>query len=407
MRIAGTTTGIGVKQDKAVEADDVHRGAPHAPVSGVSSRRALFPDSYESRNGGCARSEPQESTIIPRPERIVLWAAPLEIRAMDSSADRFGRRSTRKMRRVNATVRDPRRWLPAVERLEDYVLMATYTVINTADHGGSGFSGSFRYCWNQIAQTKVPGEIDFAIPTSDANYNATKKTWTISLTQDPPASASGKMLTMDTQVTVNGWTQGDTNGVTNYQGIPLIVFDGSLVPGINLLDLGTMNNGGAGGSIIEGLSIVNFTLNSGPNTDSPNGGVAIIVEPTSPNVQILGNYLGVEPDGSGGVTVGPNAVGVAADAAGLTIGGTATVDRNIISGNTIAGVAIATLPSTFDVTEFGFTVTIPVGGVPATDDVIENNFIGTDNTGESDTAQGTATGNTYGVALGGTIRARR
>ena len=127
-----------------------------------------------------------------------------------------------------------------------------------------------------------------------------------------------------------------------------------------------MNNGGAGGSIIEGLSIVNFTLNSGPNTDSPNGGVAIIVEPTSPNVQILGNYLGVEPDGCGGVTVGPNAVGVAADAAGLTVGGTAAVDRNIISGNTIAGVAIATLPSTFDVSEFGFTVTIPVGGVPAT-----------------------------------------
>ena len=112
----------------------------------------------------------------------------------------------------------PRRWLPAVERLEDYVLMSTYTVINTADHGGTGFSGSFRYCWNQIAQTKVPGEIDFAIPTSDANYNATKNTWTISLTQDPPASNSGKMLTMDTQVTVNGWTQGDTNGVTNYRG---------------------------------------------------------------------------------------------------------------------------------------------------------------------------------------------
>ena len=203
-------------------------------------------------------------------------------------------------------------------------------------------------------------------------------------------------------VTVNGWSQGSVIGNSSYQGSPLIVFDGVNVPGINLLDLGGANQDEGGpNSIVEGLSIVNFTLDTSSSTDSPLGGAAIIVEPTSPNVQILGNYLGVQPNGSGGVTVGPNEVGVAADAAGLTVGGSAAVDRNIISGNVAAGVAIATLPDSVNV--FGFTV--PVGGVPATGAVIENNFIGTDNTGESDSAGGAATGNGYGVALGGTIDA--
>ena len=276
---------------------------------------------------------------------------------------------------------------PALERLEDYVLMTTYTVINTLDHGGSVTSGSFRYCWDQVAQGNSPGTIDFDIPTSDPGYNSTTKTWTISFTQDGTADPSGKLLTMGHQVTVDAWTQGDQNGVTNYQGAPLIVINGSQVPGINALDLGGSGASVAvrPNSVIEGLSIVNFSFD--PST--LNGGDAIIVEPTSPGVQILGNYLGVLPDG---VTAAGNGVaGVAVDAVDVTIGGTSSVDRNIISGNTGAGIAIATLPSSI----FGF----PVGGVVASGDLIEGNFIGTDASGE------TALPNGYGVALGGTMSA--
>jgi hypothetical protein len=96
-------------------------------------------------------------------------------------------------------------------------------VINTQDHGGSGTSGSFRYCWNQVAQGTGPGEIDFAIPTSDPGYNAATSTWTI---EEP----SGKFLTMGNTVTVKGWTQGNVIGPPNYHGKPLVVLDGSQTP---------------------------------------------------------------------------------------------------------------------------------------------------------------------------------
>jgi hypothetical protein len=293
-------------------------------------------------------------------------------------------------REQNAT-RRALRWRPVVERLEDYLLLTTYTVINTQNSGGSGTSGSFRYCWNQVAQGTGPGEIDFAIPTSDPGYNAAKNTWTIQLvpTSNDP---NGKLLTQANTVAIKGWTQGNVIGQPNYTGKPLIVLDGSQTPQINMLDLGGSGNSvaGAPNSLIQGLSVVNCAY------QAPNGGNAIIVEPTSPGVTIQGCYLGVLPDGT---PAGNGVAGIAADAANLTIGGPDPVDRNVISGNAQAGIAIATLPSTIDVSG----VPVTVGGVTASGDVIENNFIGTDPTGEF-SSPGQANG--YGVALGGTMGAQ-
>jgi parallel beta-helix repeat protein len=298
---------------------------------------------------------------------------------MFSARDRSRRGSDRNVGRRHKAVSRRRR--PDLERLEDYVLLATFTVTNTLDSG----AGSFRKAWNNvIAASPTPGTIQFAIPTTDPGYNAATNTWTISFTQDPPSDPSGKLPTMNTQVTVDGWSQGSQIGQPNYQGRPLIVINGSQTPATNALDFGTATHGGAGGSIVQGLSIVNFSYDSTTN----NGGNAIIVEPTSPGVTIRGNYLGILPDG---VTKAPNGVsGVALAATGATIGGTISAYRNVISGNAVVGIAMATLPPV----NFAPIFTFP--GIVASDNVIEGNYIGTNAAGTAAIANG------YGIALGGT-----
>ena len=110
-----------------------------------------------------------------------------------------------------------------------------------------------------------------------------------------------------------------------YNGSPLIDIDGSAIPGLNGLDLGSTSNSAAG-SVIEGLALTNW-IGSGVN-----GGEAIIIETISPNCIVRGNYIGVLPDGQ---TAARNSnAGIFISSANNTIGGTTAADRNVISGNT-------------------------------------------------------------------------
>jgi hypothetical protein len=115
----------------------------------------------------------------------------------------------------------------------------------------------------------------------------------------------------------------------------------------------------------------------------------VIEAPADSMTRIAGNFIGLKPDG---VTAAPNSSGILLDAGArnVTIGGTTPASRNVISGNSNAGVLL----------EFGGT----------TGNVIEGNYIGTN-------AQGTVpVGNSTGVminvgatsnTIGGTTTASR
>jgi hypothetical protein len=132
-----------------------------------------------------------------------------------------------------------------------------------------------------------------------------------------------------------------TNAVLSIQ------IDGSGVAGSEGLVLAA----GSDGSSIKGLSITGFD-------GLANGYAAIAV--LSDNNTIQGNYIGVAADG---VTTGANdsAISLRAGASGNLIGGADPDDRNVLSGNSYAGIAIQ--------------------GVGTDSNQIIGNYIGSDATG--------------------------
>ncbi len=107
--------------------------------------------------------------------------------------------------------------------------------------------------------------------------------------------------------------------------------------------------GGSSGSTIRGFAITGFTND------------AIDIAGSNNNL-IVGNYLGLAADGS---TVVANANGVNIwQGSGNVIGGSSSLDRNVISGNTNFGIGISS--------------------TGATNNIIRGNYIGTDATGELD-----------------------
>src|SRR5262249_7802028 len=76
---------------------------------------------------------------------------------------------------------------------------------------------------------------------------------------------------------------------------------------------------------------------------------------SSDNNLVAGNFIGTDVNGDPPI---PNPIGILIASSGNTVGGTTVAARNIISGNTTAGVSIS-----------------------GSNNVVEGNFIGTDDTG--------------------------
>ena len=129
-----------------------------------------------------------------------------------------------------------------------------------------------------------------------------------------------------------------------------IVLDGSTIPG------GQDSWGlwlSAKNLTVRGLSFVNFDDEA-------------IKFATFPSAAIKGNYIGLYPDGH---TVGPNAVGITLRSSepGNLIGGYVPADRNVISGNTGAGLAVTgssevAIAGNFIGTDASGTLARPNGG---------------------------------------------
>src|SRR5215469_16668336 len=85
------------------------------------------------------------------------------------------RTTTPRANRAAALRQRPARFRPALEMLEDRLVLSTLTVTNTLDSG----AGSLRA---DVATAASGDTIVFNIPKSDPGYNATTGVWTITLT---------------------------------------------------------------------------------------------------------------------------------------------------------------------------------------------------------------------------------
>lgn len=239
---------------------------------------------------------------------------------------------------------------------------ATYTVTNSSDAG----AGSLRQAITDANNAFGTDNIVFNIPTSDPNYNSGTGVWIIAPLTDLPMISGG-------YTTIDATTQTTNQGNTNSFG-PEICFDGSntltyafrivspnnTVKGfiIGHCDFGIQIYGTAAtGNIItqnyigtDATGTTSFSNNHGigisgnasaiqitNNVISGNTIVGVALSPAN-NITITGNKIGTDV---AGIFPLPNPTGIILDnSPDCSIGGTNYSERNIISGNTDGGVLI-------------------------------------------------------------------
>lgn len=208
--------------------------------------------------------------------------------------------------------------------------------------GGTNSEGdsecTLRAAIQEANASSMVNRITFSMPTTEAGHDG--GVWTI-------APAAG-LDPLTRPIVIDATTQaGHTTNTTEFPDpmdsqLAVRLFGGSTAPDTIGLDLVA----GADGSEIRGLSIGGFI-----GTD----GAAIRIAGAN-DVLIVGTHLGVAPDG---LTVDANQTGIRAaspGSIGTRIGGPEARDRNLISGNLYAGVAL--------------------GGPGVTDTLIQGNEIG-------------------------------
>ncbi len=215
--------------------------------------------------------------------------------------------ATDQFRALRGTVQGRRRrWVrPIVSVLEDRMLLAAYTVISNADtntgNPATG-TGTLRWAINQLdANGGLSSTIAFDLPSNE-------------LTITPETAGLGPLPSITEPVDIEGQTQ------PNFAGKPLVVING----GSASLATGLLLAAGSSNSVIQDLVIDGFGFE----------GIHIY----SSGDQVEGCYVGT--DASGTVAVPNSSSGIDVDADGATIGGSASGDANVISGNNGYGVLI-------------------------------------------------------------------
>ncbi len=204
------------------------------------------------------------------------------------------------------------------------------TVTNTADSG--------------------PGSLRQAITDANAGGScAPSATITFNIAAAGPQTISpgSPLPTVACQTTIDGYTQPGASANTlssSNNATLLIALDGTSMtppaPGLTLT---------ASNTVIRGLVIKRFIGQPGISIQGGTG------------VRIEGNFIGTDATGT---VAAPNGIGIATSSGGIgVIGNLTPAGRNVISGNTGHGIAIAGI------------------GPPAVGTSVENNHIGTDKAG--------------------------
>ncbi len=279
----------------------------------------------------------------------------------------------------------------------------TFIVTNTNDAG----TGSLREAINNANfYPSGPHSVVFNIPVSDPNYNSSTGVWKIVLQSNLPYISKDGTL-------IDGGTQTSNQGNTNANG-PEIMLDGNnktvdfgffvynasnvtingfiisdFLYGIQLYGNTTFNttvtgnyigvNESATDSISNNIGIEIFgnsynntiggTTSIERNIISGNGHIGLRVVNAHDNI-IIGNFVGTNRDGTQ-VLGNYDGISIESTSTNNRIGGYTSVERNIVSGNTAYGILVF--------------------GNGAENNLIVGNYIGTDVTGNS------AVPNTYGL----------
>ncbi|MCI0345744.1 MAG: DUF4347 domain-containing protein, partial [Chloroflexi bacterium] len=239
-------------------------------------------------------------------------------------------------------------------------LLATFTVTQATDTnpGGGGAVGELRWAITQANAAAGADTIEFSI-------GAVGSVQTITLQDGPDGGSTADLLPSITgTVTINGWSQGGGG----YTGPPLIVINGNDAPGAGLTLTGT-----ADGSAIRGLVVRNF------------GGDGVWIQSGSDDNVVIGNYIGrLNPSGTPAVAGEQNfGDGLQIDGARNVIGGLATADRNVISGNSGDGIKIGSTGTANQI--LGNYIGTEGGGTAA----LGNSFVGVNVLGGGNTIGGT------------------
>ncbi len=213
---------------------------------------------------------------------------------------------------------------PCLETLEERFLLSTYTVNSTADDGSAG---TLRYGINQANLGKYT-EIDFQIGTSGSAQ-------TISPTSQLPAlTANGVFINGLSQggsgnttrlITLDGTSAGSSSDGLLLQG------SGDSVSG---LIIKAFHNGI---EVAGATNTIGGTTTGGGNILSGNANDGVLIDSGATGNQVQGNYLGINASGTAQANSGN---GVEVSGSNNTIGGTASGARDIISGNSNDGVLI-------------------------------------------------------------------
>lgn len=199
------------------------------------------------------------------------------------------------------------------------------TIVNT-NPGGQGSLDQFIKNANGLTGTDTA---IFMIPNGsgspglNSSYNLFNGGGYASIAQTGTLTAATAPVIIDA-TTQPGWTG----------AAPVVEINGSGSGGAGLVITG-------GGSTIKGLAINRFT------------GAGLTLSGVGNNV-ITGNVIGADPSGG---TALPNGTGIVISVSGNTIGGTAPAARNLVSGNTGAGIRLS--------------------GASATTNLIQGNYVGT------------------------------
>jgi hypothetical protein len=231
----------------------------------------------------------------------------------------FGRRAIRPV--------PVRRVRPRLEVLENRTLLSAsaYVVTSAAD---SNAAGTLLYAINQVNAGNY-NEIDF-------NIGSVGSAQTINLgTQLPTLTASG--------VYINGLSQGGTGNTTplitlSGSGEPIHI-DGLLVQGSNCTISGlTVSNFGANGIEVAGSNnLIGGATAGAANIITGNVGDGIKIDSGASGNQVVGDYIGTNAAGNGGLGNGNGVEIVSSD---NTVGGLTATAGNTISGNNNDGILI-------------------------------------------------------------------